>query len=121
MSGRAAVYLDSLSQSGETLRFAGKVNGRLCTRTMDEWIDYELTFQEVVSFECRSIDACPWHLESSFDEIEASADEQAPVAAGGVRRAREYLLATYDFVYRIAASSFQFTEVGAVPFVYRVS
>jgi len=113
MKRRDAVYLHSLSQSAGTLRFAGKLNGKLCSRTMDEWIDYELTFHGVSAYECRSVADCPWHLESGFDEIDAG-DE---VAAGGERW--RYLLATDDFVYRIAAARFEFDEVGAQPFSYR--
>jgi len=112
-NARDAVYLDSLTQDGNSLVFSGEINGELCSLATREWISYTLSFSDVSGYDCRSIDSCDWELASNFSVVERSTwleelrDDEPH---------KEFLLATYDFVYRISATGFAFVELGRRPF-----
>jgi hypothetical protein len=113
INARDGIYLDSLTQEGSSLSFSGEVNGSLCSLRTREWIRYTITFFEVTAYDCRSIDSCEWDLVSNFG-MTASSAWLEEVRDGPTQK--EFLLATYDFIYRISAARFVLSEVSRRPF-----
>jgi hypothetical protein len=107
LHGRDAVYLEQLSQRRRSLSFEGEINGSLCTAEglKNKWLGYRLSFFGVRAYECQDLDLCTWQLVSSFDEVRESEWLRELHLEG---QCHHYFLATYDFVYRIAADRFEF-------------
>lgn len=113
VNARDAIYLDSLAQEGNSLTFSGEVNGELCSLRTREWIRFTLSFSEVTAYECRSIDSCDWEIASNLSMSTSSTWLEE---VGGDSSCKEFLLATYDFIYRISAGGFVLSEVSRRPF-----
>jgi hypothetical protein len=116
--GRNAFYLDSFTQQGLSLVFAGELNADLCRGEVHKghWLKYQLTFRGVLGYDCRELEVSRWPTESSFDEVHDS--EWLPQLALEKRvremshelksvSPRDYILSTYDWIYRIAATHFE--------------
>jgi hypothetical protein len=111
ISGRNAIYLDKFLHDEAGLRLEGEINGSLCqvTEKKNLWLAYRLSFAGALAYDCRELEICRWSYFSSFDEVEESAWLRE---LGLEARCRHYVVATYDFVYRIAATGFELEIVG---------
>lgn len=124
--GRNAIYLDEFAQKGLTLTLNGEINADLCSSagTKGRWLQYRLMFVGVLAFDSREIETCAWPAVSAFDEVE---DSPWLLGMSVQKRAhelrhelellplRDYIVSTYDWVYRIAATRFELTLVGDRP------
>lgn len=114
LHGRDALYLDRCTQTDQHLEFEGEVNGALCgdPSLADVFIAYRLRFFSVQAFDARGLDLCPWDRRSSFDEVRNS---EWLETLGTDARHHHYALSTYDVVYRIAATHFEFEVLRQAP------
>lgn len=67
--GRDCIFVDNVVQTGSTLKFKGKINGRLASKIHDNiWIPYELTFKQVIKYSSCELDT----FEASRNEAYAT-------------------------------------------------
>jgi hypothetical protein len=126
MRGRNAIYLDEVVQTRHTLKITGELNSDLCSSApmKGSWLRYSLTFEGVLAFEAYELEVSALTTDSEFDEAddlswlrEASLMKRAKELkydAGG-RRLRTYLLSTYDWVFRIAATHYELNILSERP------
>lgn len=126
LHGRNAVYLEEISQKGLTVILTGEINSDLCRGEAPKgsWLRYRLSFCGVLAYECREMEVCRWQTVSSFDEVE---DSEWLRQLGLIARAhelkhelgsmqpRDYVLWTYDWVYRFASTRFELEILGERP------
>jgi hypothetical protein len=122
LHGRDAVHLDSFSQRAQTLIFGGEIDGRACRVGVQKraWLRYQLSFFGVLAYDCRELDICRWSVVSSFDKVEGSEWLRELRLEARARECKlgdihHYVLSTYDFVFRIAASRFELEILGERP------
>ena len=111
--GRNGIYLDEMIQSfgPSTLRFRGEFSQPLCSNagTKKRWIGYVFTFEHVLVFTCHELDHYNENrLASSFDEVH----ESEWLRELELSNYRHYILATYDYVYEIAAKGHELELTG---------
>lgn len=108
VNGRDAIFVDEKIEqfSPHTLIFKGQFNGDLCTNNFlnKKTIPFVLKFFNVKNFECQHIDYNNFELEllSSFDLVENS----EWLERFKLKNMNHYRLATYDYLYQIAACKF---------------
>lgn len=111
--GRDGIYLDMLIQSfsPSSLQFRGDISRHQCTNTKikKNWIGYILTFQDVEAFDCKALDIYSENrITSSFDEL----FESQWLIDLKLEGFHHYILATYDYVYEIAARGYVLNSTG---------
>lgn len=71
VSGRDAVYVDSIEQKSNTLIFRGEINSRFCQPEYRnyKWYAFQIVLKNVKVYKCENIDVYPdkeWHCDSPF-------------------------------------------------------
>ena len=111
--GRNGIYLDEVVQSfgPSSLQFRGEISRQQCTNTniKKNWIGYILTFEGVEAFNCKELSLYDeTRIISSFDELL----ESKWLSDLKLEGCYHYILATYDYVYEIAAKGHAFKSTG---------
>jgi hypothetical protein len=113
ISGRDAIYLDTMEQEFNRIIFKGEFNGIVCTKneTGQEWVPYKLSFNQIQAFDCRELEISKWEVVSSFDEVVHSGLLNELGLDG--KGYSHYILSTYDYVYSIIAKEFDLELTGS--------
>ena len=113
LSGRDCIYLDDISfgDDANTLILKGELNGSLCSNAaLGSTYSYVATFHGLMAIEMLELDSWNWSGESSFDEVQHS--EWVARLGGKVTSEHRHLLfQTYDLVFNIVCSRFDFETV----------
>ncbi|MFY0582716.1 hypothetical protein ACN28S_58070 [Cystobacter fuscus] len=114
LHGRDAIYLDRCTQAAQQLEFEGEINGALCSDPSRDkfWLAYRIRFLSVQAFEARDLELCRWPTTSSFDEV---SDSEWLRSLGVSAQHNHYIISTYDLVYQIAATGFEFEIINQRP------
>lgn len=116
--GRNAIYLDGFLETFDQggLLFSGELSATQCSeyRGRGGWIEYDITFYGVRAFHSWDFELYPNRLQkvSSFDLVENSAWlkylSEVNLKDSSVLELEHFVLSTYDFIYEIAASKYEF-------------
>lgn len=111
IAGRNAIYLDHLNTGlyPLTLELSGAISRNLCSiqSRPERFIKYRLRFHNVVSYTCCELDNFlqSRYLKSSLNEVQ---DSELVNQRNLVATHRHYIVATYDHVLEVVASSYEF-------------
>jgi hypothetical protein len=114
LSGRDCIYLDEISFAdahANTLVLKGELNGNLCSNAaVGSTFSYVATFDGVMALEMLELDSWRRSGESSFDEVQDS-DWVSKLGGKVTSEHRQFQLQTYDLVFNIVCSGFNFETV----------
>lgn len=101
VTGRDGFYLDNVSEDkqGHRLVFSGDINLKLASEYKGQatWMKYKLEFSDVTSFKKEEVENSSFGEDSSFVELPPSDTK------------RQFIFATYDYVYEIEARDYVFS------------
>ena len=114
LSGRDCIFLDDISfgdANANTLILKGELNGNLCSNAdLGSTFSYVATFHGVMALEMLELDSWNWPGESSFDEVQRSV-WVAKLGGKVTPEHRHFQFQTYDLVFNIVCSGFDFETV----------
>jgi hypothetical protein len=109
LSGRDAIFLDEFAyDTHHQLTLRGSFNGVVGSRPLDEEIDYEMTFSDVLAFTVVELESSRvYEFEETFSFAEVIGSGWLPRLAAGDKftpEHRHYLVQTYDDLVEIVAT-----------------
>lgn len=110
MSGRGAVYIDSLEQKNNILIFKGEINSRFCLPEYQKykWYSYQLILNNVKVYKCENIEVYAWkewNCNSPFSEVINSEWHKEYKTDNNVYK--HLIIETYDFIYFVLCKGFE--------------
>jgi hypothetical protein len=109
LSGRDAIFLDEFRyDTNHELTLRGSFNGVLGSRPLDEEIDYEMTFSDVLAFTVVELESSrAYEFEETFSFAEVIGSGWLPRLAAGDKftsKHGHYLVQTYDDLIEVVAT-----------------
>lgn len=115
--GRSSIFVDSVTQTGSTLKLKGEINGDLASKIKDKiWIPYELVFKKVIKYFSCELDT----YEADKNEIQVMIKSSLCVIQDSdhllnipVRydynknEYKHFIICTYDFVFNVFAVDYE--------------
>ena len=121
MSGRGAVYIDSLEQKNNILIFKGEINSRFCLPEYQKykWYSYQLILKNVKVYKCENIEVYAWkewNCNSPFSEVINSEWHKEYKIDNNVYK--HLIIETYDFIYFVLCKGFEMRKARTLASVH---
>ena len=115
--GRDCIFVDSVIQTGSTLKFKGEINGNLASKIKDKiWVPYELIFRKVIKYSSCELDT----YEADKNEIQAMSKSSLLVIQDSnylinipirydynKNDYKHFIIYTYDFAFNVFAVDYE--------------
>lgn len=115
--GRDCIFVDNVVQTGSTLKFKGKINGRLASKIHDNiWIPYELTFKQVIKYSSCELDTFEASRNEAYATCKASffiiqnseCLKKIPIRYDYKKYDyKHFMVCTYDFIFNVLAVDYK--------------
>lgn len=108
--GRDGIYVDSVCQRRREVVIKGSINGKLIENSaLGDWIEFILTFHDVLRLRCEDADLSPFAEEFSFGMMHGAS------FAGGMVGRKHFVIAGYDAILEVLAAGFDVQLLSPAP------